>query len=68
MPTYTDDNNNHDKSFEILIHHDDGIREYSYDKGAENVLQEAKNKNWSVVSMKDDFVSIYPFENSIRTN
>ena len=68
MLTYTDDNNNHGKSLEILIHHDDGVREYSYDKGAENVLQEAKNKNWSVVSMKDDFVSIYPFENSTRTN
>ena len=66
MLTYTDDNNNHGKSLEILIHHDDGVREYSYDKGAENVLQEAKNKNWSVVSMKDDFVSIYPFENSTR--
>jgi hypothetical protein len=68
MLTYTDDNNNHGKSLEILIHHDDGVREYSYDKGAENVLQEAKNKNWSVVSMKDDFVSIYPFENSTRMN
>ena len=68
MLTYTDDNNNHGKSLEILIHHDDGVREYSYDKGAENVLQEAKNRNWTIVSMKDDFVSIYPFENSTRMN
>ena len=68
MLTYTDDNNNLGKSLEILIHHDDGVREYSYDKGAENVLQEAKNKNWTIVSMKDDFVRIYPFENSTRMN
>lgn len=68
MLTYTDDNNNHGKSLEILIHHDDGVREYSYDKGAENVLQEAKNRNWTIVSMKDDFVRIYPFENSTRMN
>jgi hypothetical protein len=68
MLNYTDDNNNHGKSLEILVHHDDCVREYCYDKGAENVLQEAKNKNWSVVSMKDDFVSIYPFENSTRMN
>ena len=68
MLTYTDDNNNSNKSLEILIHHDDGVREYSYDKGAEKVLEEAQNRNWNVVSMKDDFVLIYPFENSTRMN
>ncbi len=68
MLTYTDDNNNRGKSLEILVHHDDGVREYSYDKGAEKVLEEAQNRNWNVVSMKDDFVRIYPFENGTRMN
>jgi hypothetical protein len=45
MLNYADDNNNAGKSLEILVHHDDCVREYCYDKGAENVLQEAKNRN-----------------------
>jgi hypothetical protein len=44
----------------VLIHHDDAVREYSYDKGAENVLKEAQNRNWTIVDMKDDFREIYP--------
>ena len=68
MLTYTDDNNKVGKSLEILVHHDDGIREYSYDKGAENVLQAAKDKNWDVVSMKNDFAVIYPPQNETVTN
>jgi hypothetical protein len=67
MLTYTDDNNNRSKSLEILVHHDDDVREYSYDKGAEKIL-EAQNRNWNVVSMKDDFLRIYPFKNSTRMN
>jgi len=43
-----------------LIHHDDPIREFSYDKGAEKVLEESKKRNWNIVSMKDDFVTIFP--------
>jgi hypothetical protein len=63
MLTYTDDNNKVGKSLEILVHHDDGVREYSYDKGAENVLQKAKDRNWSVISMKNDFMDIFPTGN-----
>jgi hypothetical protein len=44
----------------VLIHHDDAVREYSYDKGAENVLKEAQNRNWTVINMKNDFREIYP--------
>ena len=68
MLNYTDDNNNLGKSLEILVHHDDCVREYCYDKGAESILDEAQKRNWNVVSMKDDFVRIYPFENSTRMN
>jgi hypothetical protein len=37
----------------VLIHHDDSVREYSYDKVAENVLKEAQNRNSTIVDMKD---------------
>jgi haloacid dehalogenase-like hydrolase len=60
MLEYADDNNPIGKSLEILIHHDDPIREFSYDKGAEKVLEESKERNWNIVSMKDDFVTIFP--------
>ncbi len=61
MLKYVGDNNNEDgKALKVLIHHDDPIREYSYDEGAENVLKEAQNRNWTVVDMKDDFREIYP--------
>jgi haloacid dehalogenase-like hydrolase len=60
MLKYTEDNNSPGKSLEILVHHDDGEREFSYDTNAENVLKEAQNRNWTTVSMKDDFRILYP--------
>jgi hypothetical protein len=61
MLKYVDDNNNENgKALMVLIHHDDAVREYSYDKGAENVLKEAQYRNWTIVDMKDDFREIYP--------
>ena len=60
MLEYADDNNPTEKSFNMLIHHDDPIREFSYDKGAEKVLEEANKRTWNIVSMKDDFATIFP--------
>jgi phosphoserine phosphatase len=60
MLKYTDDNNGQSKSLEIEVHHDDLRREYSYDTHAENILKEAKNRNWIVVSMANDFKEIFP--------
>ena len=60
MLRYIDDNNEEAKALMVLIHHDDAVREFSYDKGAENVLKEAQNRNWTIVDMKDDFREIYP--------
>ena len=60
MLEYADDNNPTGKSLKILIHHDDPIREFSYDKGAEKVLEDAKKRNWNIVNMKDDFAIIFP--------
>ena len=60
MLEYADDNNPTGKSMKLLIHHDDPKREFSYDKGAEKVLEESKKRNWNIVSMKDDFATIFP--------
>jgi len=60
MLEYADDNNPTGKSLKLLIHHDDPKREFSYDKGAEKVLEESKKRNWNIVSMKDDFATIFP--------
>ena len=46
----------------LLLHHDDAKREYSYDKGAERALQVSKERGWTVISMKDDFKTVFPFE------
>ncbi len=60
MLEYTFENNKIGQSLPILIHHDDEKREYSYDKGAENVLKDAMKYDWIIVSMKNDFKKIYP--------
>ncbi|MDR4512899.1 MAG: haloacid dehalogenase-like hydrolase [Nitrososphaeraceae archaeon] len=60
MLKYTDDNNLPKKSLEMIIHHDDPVREFGYEKGAENILEESKQRDWVVVSMENDFNQIYP--------
>jgi phosphoserine phosphatase len=45
----------HTPSLQILVHHDDGEREYAYDHGAEAVLAEAAARHFVVVSMKNDW-------------
>ncbi|WP_228850393.1 HAD family hydrolase [Aegicerativicinus sediminis] len=49
----------------VLLHHTDEEREYAYDKKTlsghmETALEMAKEKNWLVVDMKKDFLSIFP--------
>jgi hypothetical protein len=49
----------------LFVHHDDGAREFAYDR-TDKVQQfnkawdEAVAKGWTVVSMKDDWKTIYP--------
>ena len=43
----------------LLLHHDDGEREYAYDTGAELVLPLAAKEGWTVVSMKDDWKTVF---------
>ncbi|MBN2126558.1 MAG: haloacid dehalogenase-like hydrolase [Deltaproteobacteria bacterium] len=46
----------------LLVHHDDEKREYCYDRGAEKVLEEARKRDWNIVSIKEDFVRVFPFQ------
>jgi phosphoglycolate phosphatase-like HAD superfamily hydrolase len=51
--------------FALLVHHTDGEREVAYDRNShigklDKALDEASVKGWTVVSMKDDWKTIYP--------
>lgn len=43
----------------LLVHHDDVEREYSYQQGTEKALQLAMKEGWVVVSMKDDWKTVF---------
>jgi hypothetical protein len=45
--------------FGLLIRHDDPEREFAYDAGAEKALTKAKERGWTVVSMQDDFGTVF---------
>ena len=52
-----------DKPFlNLLVHHDDAEREYAYDAGAEKALRLAGERGWTVISMKDNFRAMFPFQ------
>jgi len=51
----------------LLVHHDDAEREFAYDRQShigrlDKAWDEAKAKNWIVVSMKSDWKKIFSFE------
>jgi phosphoserine phosphatase len=45
--------------FSLLLRHDDDVRESAYNAGAERAQAEAAARGWTVVSMKDDFLTIF---------
>jgi phosphoserine phosphatase len=45
--------------FPLLIRHDDAEREFAYDEKAEKVQAEAKERGWTVVSIKEDFREVF---------
>jgi phosphoserine phosphatase len=45
--------------FALLVHHDDAKREFAYDEGAERALAVAVARGWTVVSMKEDFKTVF---------
>jgi phosphoserine phosphatase len=55
------------RRFGLLVHHDDAVREYAYDRDShigrlDKGLDEGPKLGWTIVSMKDDWKVIYPEE------
>ena len=51
----------------LIIHHDDGEREFAYDRLSaagrlDRGLDEASKRGWTLVGMKNDWKVIYPFD------
>jgi phosphoglycolate phosphatase-like HAD superfamily hydrolase len=57
----------------MLVHHDDAQREYAYGptgglpdtkfgRFPQSLMDEAKQRGWNVISMKNDWKAIFPFE------
>jgi phosphoserine phosphatase len=43
----------------LLVLHDDPEREFDYVKGAERALEQAQSDGWTVVSVKDDWATVF---------
>ena len=52
----------------MLVHHDDAQREYAYGPVtkvgtfSDSLMAEATNSGWTVISMKNDWRRIFPFD------
>ncbi len=51
--------------FALIVHHDDATREFAYDREShigklDKAWDEATTKGWTVISMKDDWATIFP--------
>jgi hypothetical protein len=46
-------------SLRLLVNHNDGEREFAYTSGAEEALKQADESGWTVVSMRDDFATVF---------
>ena len=46
-------------SLRLLVLHDDGEREFAYTGGAEKALEQAASDAWTVVSVKDDWETVF---------
>ncbi len=65
MLRWTDSNSY--SSFQLYLHHTDEAREWAYDRESsigrlDKGLDEANEKGWTVIDMKNDWKVIYPFE------
>jgi phosphoserine phosphatase len=43
----------------LLVLHDDAAREFAYTAGAERVLEQAARDDWTVVSMQNDWTTVF---------
>ena len=60
-------NSNEYPSFMLYLHHTDNEREWAYDRDShigrlDKGLDEAAEKGWTVIDMKNDWKVIYPFD------
>jgi phosphoserine phosphatase len=46
-------------SLRLLVLHDDGEREFDYTSGAEAALEQAAKDGWTVVSIKNDWATVF---------
>ncbi|OIQ41286.1 MAG: haloacid dehalogenase [Bacteroidetes bacterium MedPE-SWsnd-G1] len=65
MLQWTDSNSY--KSFQLYLHHTDSEREWAYDRDShigrlDKGLDEAQEKGWTVIDMKNDWKVIYPHD------
>lgn len=49
----------------MLLHHDDAGREWAYDRQSrigrlDRALSEAPARHWTIVSMREDWKSVFP--------
>ena len=44
----------------LLVLHDDPDREFDYVAGAEDALERARSRSWTVVSIKADWATVFP--------
>ena len=57
----------HGPRFCMIVHHTDATREWDYDRDShvgrlDKALDEAKQRGWSIVDMKNDWETVYAFE------
>jgi phosphoserine phosphatase len=53
--------------FALIVHHDDAVREFSYDREAglarlDRGLDEGPKRGWTMVSVKNDWKRVFPFD------
>ena len=46
-------------SLRLLVLHDDAEREFDYTSGAEQALEQAGSDDWTVVSIKNDWATVF---------
>jgi hypothetical protein len=46
-------------SLRLLLLHDDADREFDYTTGAEQALERAGTSGWTVVSVKNDWATVF---------
>jgi hypothetical protein len=44
----------------LLLLHDDAEREFAYTAGAERALETARAEGWTIVSVRDDWLQVFP--------